>query len=238
MNTSFPHDFATTRWSLVFNAGNSQSTRHESALDELCERYWFPLYAYASHGSTAHADAEDLVQGFFSDFLKKNYLQDMNREKGRFRAFLLACFNHYSCNEWKRARRQKRGGGADHLPVDWVTADEKLQLVAAGTPEKTYDRAWAITLLERVLAQLGQEMEAKGKRELFEELKPCLMTDRGDFSYQAAANRLKLSEENLRKRKERLLERYQELIRQEILKTCAPAQLQEEIASLLDAFSD
>ena len=228
MTTSFSRDyFPTTRWSLVINAGNSQSSRAESALNELCSRYWFPLYVYARHRGTAHADAEDLVQGFFiSHFLKKNYLQDLNSKKGRFRAFLLACFKNYSRNEWKRAGRQKRGGGADHLPLDWATADEKFQsqLMAAETPERTYDRACAVTLLEQVLAQLGQEMQAEGKGELFEVLKPGLTVDRDDFNYRAAANRLKMSEEATRKAAKRLRKRYRELIRQEIRETCDPAQ--------------
>ena len=225
---------------MVFNAGNSQSPRHESALEELCRRYWFPLYAYARHDGTAHADAEDLVQGFFvSQFLQTNFLQDLNSKKGSFRAFLLACFNHYSINEWKRAGRQKRGGGADHLQLDWATADEKFQsFMAAETPEKMYDRAWAVTLLERVLAQLGQKMQANGRRELFEELKPVLAGDRDDFSYRDAAKRLKRSEEALRQRAKRMRERLQELIRHEILKTCDPTQVEEEIRWLLNVFSD
>lgn len=225
---------------MVFNAGNSQSSRHESALEELCRRYWFPLYAYARHGGTAHADAEDLVQGFFvSQFLQTNFLQDLNSKKGSFRAFLLACFNHYSINEWKRAGRQKRGGGADHLQLDWATADEKFQsFMAAETPEKMYDRAWAVTLLERVLAQLGQKMQANGRRELFEELKPVLAGDRDDFSYRDAAKRLKQSDEALRQRAKRMRERLQELIRHEILKTCDPTQVEEEIRWLLNVFSD
>jgi RNA polymerase sigma-70 factor (ECF subfamily) len=224
---------------MVFNAGNSQSPRHESALEELCRRYWFPLYAYARHGGTAHADAEDLVQGFFvSQFLQTNFLQDLNSKKGPFRAFLLACFNHHSLNEWKRAGRQKRGGGADHLPIDSVDADKKFQsqLMAAATPEQAYDQAWAVTLLERVLAQLGQEMQAKGKRELFEELNPSLAGDK--LSYRDAAKRLKKSEEALRQAAMRLRERYRELFRQEIRKTCDPAQVEEEIRYLFSAFSD
>jgi len=225
---------------MVFNAGNSQSPRHESALEELCRRYWFPLYAYARHGGTAHADAEDLVQGFFvSQFLQTNFLQDLNSKKGSFRAFLLACFNHYSINEWKRAGRQKRGGGADHLQLDWATADEKFQsFMAAETPEKMYDRAWAVTLLELAWAQLGQKMQANGRRELFEELKPVLAGDRDDFSYRDAAKRLKQSDEALRQRAKRMRERLQELIRHEILKTCDPTQVEEEIRWLLNVFSD
>lgn len=223
---------------MVINAGNSQAPQAEGALDELCYRYWEPLYAYARHGGTAHADAEDLVQSFFiSHFLKTNFLQDLNSKKGRFRAYLLACFKNHSLNEWKRAGCKKRGGGADHLPFDWATADKKFQsLMAAGTPEREYDRAWAVTLLEQVLAQLGQEMQAKGKRELFEVLKPHLAGD--DFSYRAAAERLKRSEEATRQEMVRLRKRYRELLVEEILKTCEPAQVEQEICSLLNAFSD
>jgi DNA-directed RNA polymerase specialized sigma24 family protein len=240
VNTSSTQDyFPTTHWSVICNAGNSQSPRTESALNELCRCYWEPLYVFACHRGTARVDAQDLVQSFFSHFLTKNHLQALNREKGLFRAFLLACFKNHSLNEWKRAGRQKRGGGADHLPLDWATADEKFQsLMAAGTPEKMYDRAWGVTLLEQVLARLGEEMHAKGKRELFDVLKPLLTIDGDDFSYRAAANRLKLREDATRQAAKRLRKRYQELIREEILKTCDPAQVEQEICSLLNAFSD
>jgi RNA polymerase sigma factor (sigma-70 family) len=240
-NTSSPRDyFSATHWSVVINAGNSQSPRHESALEELCRRYWFPLYAYARHGGTAHADAEDLVQSFYSHFLKENYLRNLNGKNGRFRAFLLKCFQNHSHNERKRAGRLKRGGGADHLPIEWANADEKFQsqLMAAVTPERMFDRAWVVTLLEQVLTQLGQEMQDKRKRELFEVLKPGLTVDGDDFSYRAAAIHLKLSEVTTRKAAQRLRKRYQELIREEILKTCDPAQVEEEIRWLLNVFSD
>jgi DNA-directed RNA polymerase specialized sigma24 family protein len=242
MNTSSTHDyFAATRWSLVFDAGNSQCPRSESALNELCRCYWEPLYVYACHRGTARVDAQDLVQSFFiSHFLKTNYLQALDSQKGRFRAYLLACFKHHSLNEKKRAGCKKRGGGADHLPFDWATADKKFQsqLMAAETPERMYDRACAITLLERVLAQLGEEMQAKGKRELFDVLKPLLTVDRDDFSYRAAAIHLKRREEATRAAAMRLRKRYQELFREEILKTCDPAQVKEEIRWLLNVFSD
>ena len=242
MNTSCPQQdyFPTTHWSVISNAGNSQSPRTESALAQLCRCYWEPLYVYACHGGTAQkADAEDLVQSFFSShFLKTNFLQDLNSKKGRFRAYLLACFKNHSLNEWKRAGCKKRGGGADHLPFDWATADKKFQsqLMAAETPEGAYDRAWAVTLLEQVLAQLGQEMQDKGKRELFEELKPSLAGDK--LSYWDAAKRLKMSEEALRQAAMRLRKRYQELLVEEILKTCGPAQAEQEIRWLLSVFSD
>lgn len=239
MNTSSKRDyFPTTRWSVISDAGDSQSPRAESALDELCRCYWYPLYVYARHVGTAPTDAQDLVQSFFVDFLKENYLQGLDSKKGRFRAYLLVCFKNHSRNEWKRAGRQKRGGGADHLPLDRATADEKFQsLMAAETPEKMYDRAWVVTLLERVLAQLGEEMQPNGQRELFQELKPHLAGD-DDFSYRDAAKRLKRSEDATRQAAKRLRKRYQELIRQEILKTCDPEEVEEEIRCLLKAFSD
>jgi DNA-directed RNA polymerase specialized sigma24 family protein len=242
VNTSSSQDyFATTHWSLVINAGNSQSLRHESALNELCSLYWFPLYAYARHCGNADADAKDLVQGFFySQFLQPNFLQGLNSKKGRFRAFLLECFKNYSRNEWKRSCCQKRGGGADHLPLDWAIAEEtyQSQLMTAETPDRAYDRAWVVTLLERVLAQLGQEMQDKGKRELFEVLRLGLTVDWDDLSYRAAAKRLKLSEEATRQAATRLRKRYRELIREEILKTCDPAQVEEEIRWLKNVFAD
>lgn len=210
MNTSFPSYFATTRWSLVTNAGNSQSPRHKSALNDLCGRYWRPLYFCALNRGNAHADAEDLVQGFFySQFLQPNFLRDVSRKKGRFRAFLRKCFRHYSLNERKRARCQKRGGGAEHLPLDSAIA-----AITAETPECMSDRAWRVALLERVLAQLGQEMHAEGKRELFEELKPSLALDGDKFSYREAAKRLNTTKGALRQARKRLLKRYRELIDQ------------------------
>jgi RNA polymerase sigma factor (sigma-70 family) len=240
VNTSSTQDyFTTTHWSVICNAGNSQSPRTESALNELCRCYWEPLYVYACHRGTERTDAKDLVQSFFiSHFLKTNFLQALDRKKGRFRAYLLACFKNHSLNEWKRAGCKKRGGGADHLPFDWATADKKFQsqLVAAETPERAYDRAWAVTLLEQVLAQLGQEMQDKGKRELFDELKPSLAGDK--LSYWDAAKRLKMSEEALRQAAMRLRKRYQELLVEEILKTCGPAQVEQEIRWLLNVFSD
>lgn len=239
MNTLFPRGFATTRWSLVSSAGNSQSPRQESALNELCGRYRFPLYAYARHRGTPHADAEDLVQGFYFHFLKKNYLRNLSREHGRFRAYLLACFNHYSCNNWKGSRCQKRGGVVEHLSIDGAIADEKYQsqLMTAETPERAYDRAWAVALMEQALSQLGREMQAEGKRELFEILKIRLTVYGVDSSYRTDAERLKRSEAFTRKQAERLRKRYGKLIREEIGKTCDPAQLEEEISSLLNAFS-
>jgi RNA polymerase sigma factor (sigma-70 family) len=239
MSDSSPPDyFATTHWSVLISAGSTGTPQSEEALEELCRRYWFPLYAYARHGGTTHADAEDLVQGFFSHFLRKNYLEPLKREHGRFRAFLMQCFKNHACNEKIRANRQKRGGQIEHVPFDWTDADEKFQshLQSAETPERLFDQAWVITLLERVLAQLGKEMQAKGKADLFEILKPGLTVE-GGTDYQEIAVRLNLSQEAVRMAAMRLRQHYQELIRLEILETCHPDHVEQEIWTLLNAFS-
>ena len=232
--------FPPTRWSLIVNAGNSQSPRAESSLNELCGRYWFPLYVYARHVGAAHADAQDLVQSFYCDFLKKNYLRNLDSRKGRFRAFLLKCFQNHARNEWKRACRQKRGGGAEHLPIDSATtvARYQSQLLVYGTPECMFDRAWGFTLLEQVLEELGQEMRTDGKGELFSVLRPGLTVHGDAVDYASAAAHFNKTEEAIRKAAERMRKRYGELLHREILKYCNPAEVEHEIVSLLNAFSD
>ena len=233
--------FATTHWSVVISAGQTQSPQAELALNELCRRYWYPLYAFTRRQGAAHAEAEDLVQGFFAGFLKKNYLAPLRKENGRFRAFLLACLKNYLANERTRAKRKKRGGGAEHLPIDWGSADDKYQadvVHAAATPEKSFDQAWVMTLLERVLTRLAEEKQARGDGKVFEVLKPFLMVAESSMTYGEAATRLQMSEGAVRVAACRLRNRYQELLRGEIADTCDPALVEEEIRSLFQAFAD
>ncbi|HTH49334.1 MAG TPA: sigma factor, partial [Candidatus Limnocylindria bacterium] len=111
-----PRDyFATTRWTVVLHAGRKSSPHSDRALAELCQTYWYPLYAYVRRQGKTKEDAEDLVQAFFARFLEKNYLDGLSAERGKFRAFLLASLKHFLANEWDRSQRQKRGGGAEHL---------------------------------------------------------------------------------------------------------------------------
>jgi RNA polymerase sigma-70 factor (ECF subfamily) len=233
--------FATTHWSVVINAGKPESAAADHALGELCRRYWYPLFAFTRHQGIAHAEAEDLVQGFFASFLKRNYLATLRKEKGRFRAFLLACLKNYLANERNRSRRKKRGGGVEHVPIDWPSVDEKYHgdlAQAAATPEKFFDRAWATTLLERVLVRLAEEKHGRGDGRSFDALKPFLMVAECDKSYRKVAASLGMSEGAVRVAVCRLRNRYQELLRAEIADTCAPALVEDEIRSLFDAFAD
>ncbi len=237
-----PRDyFATTRWTVVLRAGGKSTAQAAVALEELCALYWYPLYAYVRHHGHSREDAEDLVQGFFERFLQKNYLQDVKSEKGRFRAFLLSALKHFMANEWDRANRQKRGGGVSPLSLDWQDADTRYQIEPADnlSPDKLYDRAWAVLLLEKVIEGLRTESVAEGNQRLFEELRPVLMLGKGAIPYAQAAGRLNLSEGAVRVAVHRLRRRYRERLRDEIGQTLSnPEQVEEEIAALFQAFGN
>jgi DNA-directed RNA polymerase specialized sigma24 family protein len=231
--------FATTHWTVVLEAQNRDSGRAGTALEELCRTYWYPLYVYIRRQSPTREDAEDLTQAFFARFLEKNYLAGVTSEKGRFRAFLLAALKHFLANEWDRAHRQKRGGGAANLSLDWQNADTRYQVEPPDhlSPDKLYDRAWAVTLLERVIARLHDEAAAEDKSGLFEQLKPFLMLGKSAIPYAQAAAALGLREGAARVAVHRLRRRYRALLRQEIGQTLSdPAQLEEEMQALFSAF--
>lgn len=233
--------FATTHWTVVVAAGGRSAPQADEALAELCRTYWYPLYAYVRRRGTSRQDAEDLTQGFFARFLERNYLDGLSSEKGRFRAFLLAALKHFLANEWDRAGRLKRGGGEAPLSLDWQSADTRYQIDPADqlSPDRLYDRAWAVTLLERVILRLRAENVAEGKAAtLFEELKPFLMVGKKAIPYSRAAAALGLTEGAVRVAVHRLRRRYRELLRAEIAETLSdPAQVDEEMRTLLGAFA-
>jgi RNA polymerase sigma-70 factor (ECF subfamily) len=231
--------FATTRWTVVLAAGQRHAPQADAALEELCRTYWYPLYAYIRRHNRTKEDAEDLTQAFFAKLLEKNYLADLNRERGRFRAFLLAALKHFLSNEWDKGRRQKRYGGEAVLSLDWHAADTRYQIEPADqlSPDKLYDRAWAVMLLERVIARLRNELVAENKLNLFEHLKPFLMLGKGAMPYAQAAAALKMTETATRVAVHRLRRRYRELLRDEIAQTLTdPAQLDAELRALFAAF--
>jgi DNA-directed RNA polymerase specialized sigma24 family protein len=233
--------FATTHWTVVLAAGRRSTPQSNRALEELCRNYWYPLYAYVRRHGHSKEDAEDLTQGFFASFLKRNYLEGVSSEKGRFRAFLLGSLKHFLANEHDRAGRQKRGGGVAPLSLDWQDADTRYQIDPADrlAPDKLYDRAWAVTLLEQVIARLRAECAAEGRAALFDQLKPFLMVGKSDIPYADAAARLGLNEGAARVAVHRLRKRYRELLRAEIAQTLTdPADLDEEMRALFQAFGD
>lgn len=232
--------FATTHWTVVLAAGCRSTPQADVALEELCRTYWYPLYAYIRRRGHSNEDAEDLAQAFFARLFEKNYLAGLSSEKGKFRAFLLAALKHFLANEWDRANRQKRGGGVTTLSLNWQSGDTRYQIDPADTlsPDKLYDRAWAVTLLERVITRLREESLADTKAKLFEQLKPFLMVGKSAIPYAEAARALELTEGNVRVAVHRLRRRYRELLREEISQTLSnPAQVDEEMRALFSAFT-
>lgn len=233
--------FVTTRWTVVIAAGQRDQPQADQALEELCRTYWYPLYVYIRRQGHPREDAQDLAQAFFARFLARNYLAGLSAEKGRFRAFLLASLKHFLANEWDRAQCLKRGGQATHLSLDWQDAEDRYQLVLIDpmSPDRLYDRTWAMTLLERVVGQLQAECEADGRTGLYTALKGFLTVDREAIPHARVAGELGVTEGAVRVSVHRLRRRYRELLRQEIAQTLAdPDQVQEEMRVLLGAFTE
>jgi RNA polymerase sigma-70 factor (ECF subfamily) len=232
--------FATTHWTVVLAAGKRSTPQSARALEELCRTYWFPLYAYVRRRGHTKEDAEDLTQAFFARFLKKNYLTGLSTERGRFRAFLLASLKHFLINEWDKARRQKRGGGVTLLSLGWQTADTQFQIAATNepSPDKAFDREWAVALLAKVIERLQIECEADGQAKQFAELKVFLTAGKGELSHADAAKALDMDEGAVRVAVHRLRKRYRQLLRDEIAQTLADsADVDEEMRALFGAFS-
>jgi RNA polymerase sigma factor (sigma-70 family) len=226
--------FATTRWTIVRDAASGGDAVATAALGALFRTYWQPLYRYARRRGKSKEDAEDLVQGFFGHILEAGSLRETSRDKGRFRAFLLASFNHWMINAWKRETRQKRGGGIPALSFDWEEAESGLKLEPADdrSPDRLYDREWALTLLGKVLDDLEADSREEGNL-LFEKLKPCLTADSSRIPYAPLAAELDMSEGALRVAVHRLRKRYRGLLTDEIARTLAsPEAVEDEMQAL------
>ena len=229
--------FCSTQWSLVLRAGGAPDGGARPALESLCGRYWYPLYAYV-RGRVGDAHAQDLTQAFFARLLETRLLARASPERGRFRAFLLASLKNFLANEHDRATARKRGGGRAALPLDWDTGESRLSLEPRTdlTPDRVYDRQWAILLLDLVLDRLRAEYAAAGKGPLFDRLKDALAGTGRGVAYDALARDLDLSADAARQAASRLRKRYRELLRAEVAATVDdPADVDDEIRGLFAA---
>jgi len=227
--------FVTTHWSVVLTAGRSDTPRARAALETLCQNYWPPLYAYVRRRGHSVDEAQDLTQEFFLRLLEHNRVGTADPEKGRFRSFLLASMNHFLSDEWDKARAQKRGGGKVTF-LDLREAETKLgeQLAETLTPEKAYERRWALTLLEQVYQRLGQEYEQQGRAGLFKALRGSLAGTGGTAPYAELAERLGMTEGAVKVAVHRLRHRYRELLREIIAETVSgPEEVEDELRYLL-----
>ncbi|MEO5712005.1 MAG: sigma-70 family RNA polymerase sigma factor [Luteolibacter sp.] len=235
LRTSPPSFFATTRWTLVCEAARGGDTGATEALGDLFATYWQPLYRYARRKGKSKEDAEDLVQGFLAHLLEANGLRDTTREKGRFRSFLLASFGNWIVNEWRHSARLKRGGGVSLISFDWESAETglKLEIPDDRSPDRLFDREWALALLAKVLGELEAACRADGNAAQFTLLKPCLTTDSGSIRYAELAAALGMTEGATRVAIHRLRKRYRALLNQEIARTLSsPEAVEDEMRAL------
>ena len=226
-------------------AKDRRATDANEALADLCRAYWYPLYALIRQKSRDCHEAQDLTQGFFARLLEKDFLGDVDPARGRFRAFLLAAVKHFLANEWDKDQAQKRGGehrfvSLDAKSFDWDSGESRFQMEPSHelSPERMFEREWAIALLGGVLCRLRDEHAESGKLAQFEALQSLLSIDRDVANYADAAERLNMTESTARVAAHRLRKRYRELLRDEIAQTVAePEEIEDEIRYLFTALS-
>ena len=231
-------DFPTTRWTLVVAAADPQRKEARSALVSLCEGYWYPLYAYVRRRGYQADQAQDLTQEFFIRVLQGGYLDRADPEKGRFRSFILTSLKFFMADEADRGRALKRGGGAV-LPLELSSGEDRYQREPAHdeTPERIFERRWALSVLDRVVGRLRNEFVQHGRPEHFERLKMFLL-GKSDAPYAALAREMNTSEGALKVAIHRLRKRYRELFRQEIADTVAdPGDVESELRFLAAALT-
>lgn len=232
---SQPTLFATTRWTLVCEAAQGGNTGAAAALEDLFRTYWPPLYRYVRRLGKSAPDAEDLVQGFITHLLQKNGLRLADRDRGRFRAFLLGGLKNFMTNEWHREHRLKRGGFASQLSLDWQAAESGLRFEPADhrSPDKLYDHDWAVALLDKVLDDLAREEPE------FSRWKPFLAMASARIPYAEIASNFGMTDGAARVAVHRLRKRYRQRLRDEIGRTLADiAHVEDEMRSLFAVLSE
>jgi RNA polymerase sigma factor (sigma-70 family) len=230
--------FVTTQWSLVRAAGPDQmnQSRARAALEELCKTYWYPLYAFVRSRGYSAEDAQDLTQAFFVSFIEKEGFASADRERGRFRSYLLGAMKHFLANEWHKGRTQKRGGKVQFIELDALNPEARYSGTSeqADNPELLFDREWATQIVFGAFRELRNEMVKAGKGELFEEIKYNLI-GKDDSPRDDIAERLNMSVGAVNVAVHRLRQRYRDLLRATIAETVSnEADLDDEIHYLIE----
>jgi RNA polymerase sigma-70 factor (ECF subfamily) len=227
--------FATTHWSVVLEA-QSESPAAQGALEKLCRVYWRPIYSFMRLQGIAPEEAEDVTQAFFADLLKHKSLTAVRKEKGRFRSYLLGALKYFLADERRRAMAIKRGKGQRLIPLEELSADDRIEMEPADpvTAEQIYERRWASTVLEHVLGLLKSEYVAAGNAALFDSLKQLLPDEPGSPTQADIAGQLGMTANAVRQAFHRFRQRYQLLLREEIAHTVAnPADIEDELRHLI-----
>jgi RNA polymerase sigma factor (sigma-70 family) len=233
-----PASFATTRWSLVLAAGQRAAPESDQALAALCQAYWGAVYVFVRRQVANLHEAQDLTQTFFAELLEKNLLAVAEPARGRFRSFLLTSVRNFLLNEWDKKKALKRGGGRKHLALDFQSHDSNYSLEPANTmtPERLYERQWALDLLEQVMTRLRAEFTKAGKERIFERLKGSLAGANAETPLAEIARQLGISANAAKVAAHRLRKRYRELLRAEVAQTLTdPNEIDDEIRQLFEA---
>jgi len=227
--------FTTTHWTVVLEA-QSESPAAQEALEKLCRTYWRPIYSFVQRQGIAPDEAEDVTQAFFVDLLEHKSLTAVRKEKGRFRSYLLGALKYFLADERRRAMAIKRGKGQRLIPLQELSANERIEKEPADpvTAEQIYERRWASTVLERVLGLLKNEYVAAGNAVLFDSLKQLLPDEPGSPSQADIAGQLGMTANAVRQAFHRFRQRYQSLLREEIAQTVAtPGDIEDELRHLI-----
>jgi DNA-directed RNA polymerase specialized sigma24 family protein len=230
--------FATTHWSVVLQTSDSESPQSMVALEKLCRTYWHPLFAFIRRKGHSEEDAKDLTQQFFARLLERRDFRTVDARKGKFRTFLLAALTHFLSNERDRTMAAKRGGGRTILSLDEMNVEQLSRSEPASdvSPDKLFDRRWAMTLLAEAVAKLRGEMDTGDKLGVFEELKSFLTSDAPDGEYAKVAERLGCAKQSIALQVFRMRQRYRELVRAEVAHTVSsPTEVDEEMRHLMAA---
>lgn len=235
---SSPHDFRTTHWSVVLRAGREPGPESAAALEQLCQTYWFPIYAYVRRHVNDPENAKDFTQEFFARLLEQNLVGRADPQRGKFRAYVLTLLKHFLANQWDRERAQKRGGGRPPVSLDALPAEERYAIEPAEsfTPDQAFDRKWAEATLARVQEELRRDYEAAGMSARYGRLKVYLLHGHAPASYAETATELGLTEAAVKSAIFTLRKRFAELFRHEIAQTVdSPEEVEGEIRHLLAA---
>lgn len=231
--------FPVTRWTLVAAAGNAVESQCQAALSELCESYWYPVYAFLRRSGRTVETSQDLTQEFFLRLMQGEFFARANPAKGAFRSFLMTALRRFLADESDHRLALKRGGGAPHLPFDPVEGESRYarEPRTPETPERVFERRWALTLLDRVVRQIEAGFVRGGRLDLFQHLKPFLAGN-GEVPYADLARTLDISESALKSGIHRLRKRYRDTLRAEVAATVAdPAEVDAELRYLIQALS-
>jgi len=231
--------FPATRWSVVLQARNVDDPAAAGALAELCRAYWYPVYSFLRRQGNAPHDAEDLTQGFFAALLERGSLATVDEAKGKLRSFLLVAVKRFAASQYERDHAQRRGGNAVHVPINTGIAEERYTAEPATSlaPDVLFEKQWALTLLDTVLAKLREDYARDEREGIFDALKERLSADGDPATLASVAEQLGMNEGAVKVAVHRLRQRYRRVLREQIeLTVDSPGEVDAEIQHLFKVF--